>query len=116
MPKTLITNIEQTIKRHKMLRAGDVVLVALSGGPDSVCLLSALEELRSLDRYMSEGEKGVALQLHELIRVKDDLDYHYSLQSLLRWWLFVHVPLTFALLIIAVTHGVLAHAFFIGVR
>jgi tRNA(Ile)-lysidine synthase len=47
MPKALIKNVEQTIKRHKMLGAGDVVLVALSGGPDSVCLLSALEELRS---------------------------------------------------------------------
>jgi tRNA(Ile)-lysidine synthase len=36
----------QTIKRHSMLQEGDVVLIGLSGGPDSVCLSVILEEVR----------------------------------------------------------------------
>ncbi|UCD58896.1 MAG: tRNA lysidine(34) synthetase TilS [Candidatus Hydrogenedentota bacterium] len=46
MPTTLRKIVEQTIERHRMLVAGDKVLVALSGGPDSVCLLEMLEELQ----------------------------------------------------------------------
>jgi len=38
--------ILDTIKRHKLLGAGDRVLVAVSGGPDSVALLEALRKLR----------------------------------------------------------------------
>ncbi len=45
MPNSLIENVERTIQRHKMLQAGDRVLVALSGGPDSICLLNVLEQL-----------------------------------------------------------------------
>jgi tRNA(Ile)-lysidine synthase len=34
-----------TIKKHSMLSGGETVLVGLSGGPDSVCLLSVLKML-----------------------------------------------------------------------
>ena len=46
MPKTLEQTVAETIGRHAMLESGDTVLVALSGGPDSVCLLNVLNELR----------------------------------------------------------------------
>lgn len=36
------------IKENSMIKNGDKVLVALSGGPDSVCLLHILSELREL--------------------------------------------------------------------
>jgi tRNA(Ile)-lysidine synthase len=41
----LLSRIERTIKKHDMLRPGDRVLVAVSGGPDSVALLRALQRL-----------------------------------------------------------------------
>src|SRR5262245_9020149 len=41
----LLTKVKSTVRRFKMLDAGDRVLVAVSGGPDSVCLLSVLHEL-----------------------------------------------------------------------
>jgi tRNA(Ile)-lysidine synthase len=41
----LITKVRETINKHQLLTAGDRVLVAVSGGPDSVCLLSVLNEL-----------------------------------------------------------------------
>jgi tRNA(Ile)-lysidine synthase len=41
----LLNRIIQTIERHRMFHPGQSVGVAVSGGPDSVCLLHALLEL-----------------------------------------------------------------------
>ena len=38
--------VRQTIKEHHMLQPGDPVIIALSGGADSVCLLSLLADMR----------------------------------------------------------------------
>jgi len=38
----LLSRIKKTITKHCMLSPGDRVVVAVSGGPDSVCLLRAL--------------------------------------------------------------------------
>ncbi|MCC6545008.1 MAG: tRNA lysidine(34) synthetase TilS [Nitrospirae bacterium] len=42
----LIKKVRETIKHFKMLEYGDNVLVAVSSGPDSVCLLHVLKELQ----------------------------------------------------------------------
>jgi tRNA(Ile)-lysidine synthase len=42
----LIAQVVKTIKRHSMLQEGDIVLIGLSGGPDSVCLSVILDEVR----------------------------------------------------------------------
>jgi tRNA(Ile)-lysidine synthase len=39
----LITKVKKTIRKYHLLNKGDRVLVAVSGGPDSVCLLSVLQ-------------------------------------------------------------------------
>ncbi len=41
----LTTKVKQTVEHFCMLKPGDRVVVAVSGGPDSVCLLSVLAEL-----------------------------------------------------------------------
>ena len=45
----LIEDVLKTVESHGMLAHGDAVLVGLSGGPDSVCLLEVLTRLR--ERY-----------------------------------------------------------------
>jgi tRNA(Ile)-lysidine synthase len=43
---SLVERVRDTIRRHGMLRGGEVVLVAVSGGPDSVALVDLLCALR----------------------------------------------------------------------
>ena len=43
---TVLDRVRRTIQKHALMRAGDRVLVALSGGPDSVALLHLLLDLQ----------------------------------------------------------------------
>lgn len=43
---TVPAKVAKTIEQHRLLESGDSVLVALSGGPDSVALLRILDALR----------------------------------------------------------------------
>jgi len=74
-------------------------------------LHARLTRLAELDRYLSEKERAVAAVLTESIRAKDNLDFHRAGQGLLKGWLFVHIPLTYSLIALAIVHGVLAWAF-----
>jgi tRNA(Ile)-lysidine synthase len=46
----VLERITATVRRHDLLARGDTVLVACSGGPDSIALLHALDRLRRLFR------------------------------------------------------------------
>ena len=50
--RDLVDKVVATIKKYSMLSGGERVLVGLSGGPDSVCLLSILHSLG--ERFTSE--------------------------------------------------------------
>jgi tRNA(Ile)-lysidine synthase len=63
--KNVVTDIERqvrrTIDRYEMLRPGDRVLVALSGGPDSMALLATLRRLSPemrLDLHVAHLDHG----------------------------------------------------------
>ncbi|MBI3592347.1 MAG: tRNA lysidine(34) synthetase TilS, partial [Nitrospirae bacterium] len=42
----IIEKVKRTIQKYSMLSPGNRVLVGLSGGPDSVCLLTILDQLK----------------------------------------------------------------------
>src|SRR5208283_1525440 len=46
MKKHILDRIKDTIEKHSMIAAGDLILVGLSGGADSVCLLALLNALK----------------------------------------------------------------------
>jgi tRNA(Ile)-lysidine synthase len=49
-PHTLFRRVAEVVRREGLLRPDDRVLVGVSGGPDSVCLLALLSELRESGR------------------------------------------------------------------
>jgi hypothetical protein len=76
-------------------------------------ILNDIEEFR---RYLSEGERATLEKLRDLVRSRDGLDYHHALQKTLKLWLFVHLPLTYSLMIFSLLHIVLVFAFSAGAR
>lgn len=68
-------------------------------------------ELRSLHRYLDQHERQLALRLDEILEARAALDYHRALQRTMKAWLFVHIPATYALLVLVLVHVVLVHAF-----
>lgn len=79
-------------------------------------LNALLAELEDLRRTGSDDERATLEKLAALVRQKDGLDYHRALQLALKLWLFVHIPLTYGLLIFTVLHIVLVFGFSGGAR
>jgi hypothetical protein len=77
---------------------------------------SLIREVVLLLRYLSEKEQAILVDLSELIRIKNQLDYRYALQAMLKRWLFCHMPLTYCLLILAAAHVVVVYAFSSGAQ
>jgi hypothetical protein len=75
-----------------------------------------LAELEDLQRTGNENEEAALEKLAALVRQKDSLDYHRALQLTLKLWLFVHIPLTYGLLIFTALHIVLVFGFSGGAR
>lgn len=79
--------------------------------PNSAVRNELQSRLNALTRYCTKSEKEAQQQLSRLIDKRDDLDYHSALQGQLKWWLFGHIALTYALLMLVAIHFVLVHAF-----
>ena len=74
-------------------------------------VFALLIEIEDLERYLNPKELDYARQLRDLVQRKDDLDFQYAFQVTLKAWTFVHVPLTYGLLTLALMHLVLVYAF-----
>lgn len=73
-----------------------------------------LREMQDVRRYLSDQEQAACEELFALVRRKDDLDFQEARQGLLKVWLFAHIALTYALVLLALLHALLAHAFYGG--
>ncbi|TWU24623.1 hypothetical protein [Bythopirellula polymerisocia] len=82
--------------------------------PTSKVRKRLLAELTEVSRYLSEPERNASETLFALIRRRDDLDFHAAMQWRLKAWLFLHIGLTYPLLLVACLHGWLAHLFYGG--
>jgi hypothetical protein len=77
-------------------------------------LFRLLEKVEDLKRYTNTRENEILAQWAELAREKHRLEYHCSLQGILKAWLFVHIPFTYSLLLFSFVHVLLVFAFSSG--
>jgi hypothetical protein len=75
-----------------------------------------LAALSEAGRYLAPAEQTRAEQIAGLLRARHALDFHHANQLLLKGWLFVHLPLTYALLVFTAVHVLLVHAYSGGAR
>ncbi len=67
-----------------------------------------LAGMAALNCYLNAQEKEIAKEICDWIETKQNLDFQYASQRLLKLWLFVHIPATYALIVMAIVHGYLA--------
>lgn len=79
-------------------------------------LANLLDDFVEVDRFLGSAEKETSAKLADLVRQKDALDFHRAGQLLLKGWLFVHIPLTYGLLVFSFVHIVLVYSFSGGAR
>ncbi|WP_146574524.1 hypothetical protein [Botrimarina hoheduenensis] len=85
--------------------------LAYALSPTSAARKRLFNELTASRRLLTDAERTAAERLFTLIRLKDDLDFHAARQGLLKKWVFLHIALTWLLLTLGATHGLLALAF-----
>jgi len=73
--------------------------VDITGG-----LNSKLKEFEYLARFLAGEERQRLAELEHLYRAKLEIDAHYTLQPALRAWLYLHVPISLAVLALIVLH------------
>ena len=65
---------------------------------------SRLKEFRYLESFLSEEEREKLETLGELLKAKVEMDAHFTLQHVLRVWLYLHVPTAVLLVVFVAIH------------
>lgn len=110
--------IEDTEKKNGASALGDAYVSSLSKyfQPRSVIRFfflghpnrfraRAMEDLENSARYTSEDERPAVEAMQKHIDTKHNLDVQKCSQSLLRCWLFIHIPFTYSMVIVAIVHA-----------
>jgi hypothetical protein len=69
------------------------------------------QQIDTVGRYLSDEERKHLARIAELGRVKSVIDTQYALQSVLKRWPLIHVPLAAAMMTLATWHLILMHVF-----
>ncbi|MEM8930263.1 MAG: hypothetical protein AAGE94_03765 [Acidobacteriota bacterium] len=63
-----------------------------------------LEPVARLRSLLEPDERERLAELEELVRAKLDLDTHFTLQQVLRGWLWLHLPASILLVVLVIVH------------
>lgn len=66
-----------------------------------------------LERFLSEKEREYLDKVYTLAEKKRKIDFQYALQTLLKTWLLVHIPMAAAVMAMVVWHLILIMVFFV---
>ena len=67
-----------------------------------------LKKLQALNRYLNDGEKAIAVEMRDWIETAQNVHFQYAGQRLLKLWLFIHIPFTYSLIVLALVHAAVA--------
>lgn len=76
-----------------------IYLIDITGG-----IQRRLKQFEFLKRVLTSEERQKLGRLELLYKSKLEMDAHYTLQKLLRWWLYIHVPASILLLVLVAIH------------
>jgi len=76
-----------------------IYFIDITGG-----IQSRMKQFDYLRRFLSPEEKEKLGQLQALYKSKLEMDAHYTLQKILKIWLFFHIPVSLILLILVGLH------------
>jgi len=74
------------------------------------------DEIDNLSRYVDQRSQEKLALIKTLVIEKDRLDFARVYLWLTKGWLFVHVPVTYALVVLTVLHVLVVYAFSSGTR
>ena len=72
------------------------------------------DEIENLSRYVDQHSQEKLAAIKSLVVEKDRLDFARVYLGLTKGWLFVHVPVTYALIVLTVLHVLVVYAFSSG--
>lgn len=72
------------------------------------------DEIDTLSSYVDQESKAKLAAIKTLVEEKDRLDFARVYLGLTKGWLFVHVPVTYALTVLVVAHILVVYAFASG--
>ena len=72
------------------------------------------DEIESLSRYVDKQSQDKLAAIKALVVEKDQLDFARVHLALTKGWLFVHVPVTYSLIVLTVLHVVVVYAYSSG--
>ena len=72
------------------------------------------DEIDNLSRYVDRQSQEKLTAIKDLVIEKDQLDFACVYHRLTKGWLFVHVPVTYGLIVLTVLHVLVVYAFSSG--
>ena len=65
-------------------------------------------------QFMNDTDRDSMARLIDMVHKKIDLDFQHVMQLVLKGWLFIHIPISFGLLLTTLLHVVLVYSFIGG--
>jgi len=69
------------------------------------------QECQAVTRYLNDAEQVHLDKIEELAHYKNKIDFHYACQSIMKYWLLVHVPLAAAVLGLMFWHVIVVNVY-----
>jgi len=69
------------------------------------------QQFGAIRQYLDEREARFLDRLTAIAEYKTDVDFHHAAQTMMKLWLFAHLPIAIATLLLAVWHIFLVHVY-----